>query len=87
MAFSLELLRKIAGDRDTGANAILGAIEAGRLKEHFVTSLMYWSVGDYLRQWREGLERITQHAATKKAGFGRARRSRNSFRFCDHTTD
>jgi hypothetical protein len=64
MGFSVALLKEFAPDLDSGVIAVLGRIEIGEFSESFVTSLMYWSVCDYLRQWREGLERLIRGEKT-----------------------
>lgn len=44
-----------------GVLAVLGKIYIGDFKETIYIPLDYWSLDDYKRQWKEGLERIKTH--------------------------
>lgn len=60
--FNLEM--RIINNRQwqiKGISHVLGEIAINDFQERFDIPLDWWSVQDYERQWREGLERIKSH--------------------------
>ncbi len=55
------LLIQVVSDKPKKINGLLsywGRIQINDFEEKFVMSVAQWSLGDYKRQWHEGLERI-----------------------------
>ena len=58
MAFSISLISDPLLELAPGEVASFGVIQIDSFQERFIASLMYWSVDDYKRHWKQAIERI-----------------------------
>lgn len=62
--FGIELTNEVVIDDEGVEYGRLGRVVLGAYEAQFRCSLRYWNMSDYLRQWREGLQRIALGAVS-----------------------
>lgn len=64
MSFSITANRAELDPSVDGEPMVSGRIEIGEYSENLAISLLIWSVDDYIRQWTEGLARLSRHSSS-----------------------